>query len=59
MKVREPYDENVDYELIRDVALDVVKYVDERRNLGVMLGMVKEMEKAIRRIDRHLRDKKD
>lgn len=59
MKVREPYDENVDYELIRDVALDVVKYVDERRNLGVMLGMVKEMEKAIRRIDRHLRDKKE
>ena len=59
MTVREPYDENVDYELIRDVALDVVKYVDERRNLGVMLGMVKEMEKAIRRIDRHLRDKKD
>jgi len=59
MTVREPYDENVDYELIRDVALDVVEYVDERRNLGVMLGMVKEMEKAIRRIDRHLRDKKD
>jgi hypothetical protein len=59
MTVREPYDENVDYELIRDVALDVVKYVDERRNLGVMLGMVKEMEKAIRRIDRHLRDKKE
>ena len=59
MKVREPYDENVDYELIRDVALDVVKYVDERRSLGVMLGMVKEMEKAIRRIDRHLRDKKE
>lgn len=59
MKVREPYDENVDYELIRDVALDVVEYVDERRNLGVMLGMVKEMEKAIRRIDRHLRDKKE
>ena len=59
MKVREPYDENVDYQLIRDVALDVVEYVDERRNLGVMLGMVKEMEKAIRRIDRHLRDKKE
>lgn len=59
MTVREPYDENVDYELIRDVALDVVEYVDERRNLGVMLGMVKEMEKAIRRIDRHLRDKKE
>ena len=59
MTVREPYDENVDYELIRDVALDVVKYVDERRNLGVMLGMVKEMEKAIRRIDKHLRNKKE
>lgn len=59
MTVREPYDENVDYQLIRDVALDVVEYVDERRNLGVMLGMVKEMEKAIRRIDRHLRDKKE
>lgn len=53
---KEPYDENRDYQLIRDVAEDVIKMVDRRGHLGIMLGMVHEMLKAIHRIDKHSMD---
>ena len=48
-----PYSEDMDYNHIRDLANDIVKMVDERGHLGIMLATAKEIVKLIYRIDKH------